>query len=108
KLVTVRYMFFHKEDVEWFRALRLWTRRGRQGFVRESLGTHGYFKAVFDGCVGMQESVGVSLFKRVWPRAAVAWTGGGEGGVVVEEEEKEKDGVEEAEEEVVMGDAVVA
>lgn len=73
KLVTIRYMFFNKEDVEWFKALRLWTKRGRQGFMRESLGTHGYFKAVFDGRVGMQESVGVSLFKRVWPRGAVGW-----------------------------------
>ncbi|KAL8921903.1 MAG: hypothetical protein Q9208_005507 [Pyrenodesmia sp. 3 TL-2023] len=73
KLVTVRYMFFNKEDVEWFKALRLWTKRGRQGFIRESLGTHGYFKAVFDGRVGMQESVGVSLYKRVWPRGAVGW-----------------------------------
>lgn len=66
-------MFFSKEDVEWFKALRLWTKRGRQGFIRESLGTHGYFKAVFDGRVGMQESVGVSLYKRVWPRGAVGW-----------------------------------
>ncbi|KAL8833263.1 MAG: hypothetical protein Q9170_004366, partial [Blastenia crenularia] len=41
KLVTIRYMFFNKEDVEWFKALRLWTKRGRQGFIRESLGTHG-------------------------------------------------------------------
>ena len=51
RLVTVRYMFFNAEDVAWFKAMRLWTRRGRTGFIKESLGTHGYFKATFDGSI---------------------------------------------------------
>ncbi|KAK5958649.1 ribosome biogenesis protein tsr1 [Knufia fluminis] len=70
KLVTVRYMFFNREDVEWFKALPLWTKRGRQGFMREPLGTHGYFKATFDGAgkVNGMDAIGVSLYKRVWPR----------------------------------------
>jgi len=70
KIVTIRYMFFNREDVEWFKALPLWTRRGRSGFIKEPLGTHGYFKATFDGRVNPQDSVGVSLYKRVWPRAS--------------------------------------
>ena len=73
KLVTVRYMFFNKEDVNWFKALQLWTKRGRSGFIKESLGTHGYFKATFDGRINPQDAVGVSLYKRVWPREAKAW-----------------------------------
>ncbi|KAJ9655796.1 ribosome biogenesis protein tsr1 [Neophaeococcomyces mojaviensis] len=70
KLVTVRYMFFNREDVEWFKALPLWTKRGRQGFIKEPLGTHGYFKATFDGAgkVNGMDAIGVSLYKRVWPR----------------------------------------
>lgn len=76
KLVTVRYMFFNKEDVNWFKALQLWTKRGRSGFIKESLGTHGYFKATFDGKINPQDAVGVSLYKRVWPRGARAWTEG--------------------------------
>ena len=80
KLVTIRYMFFNREDVEWFKALQLWTKRGRSGFVKESLGTHGYFKATFDGKINPQDSVGVSLYKRMWPRNAKAWDGGLEGG----------------------------
>ncbi|KAK5404647.1 ribosome biogenesis protein tsr1 [Exophiala xenobiotica] len=70
KLVTVRYMFFSREDVLWFSALPLWTKRGRQGFIKEPLGTHGYFKATFDGKINPMDAIGVSLYKRVWPRPA--------------------------------------
>lgn len=72
RVVTVRYMFFNSEDVNWFKALQLWTRRGRSGFIKESLGTHGYFKCTFDGKLNPQDSVGISLYKRVFPRKARA------------------------------------
>ncbi|KXJ96868.1 hypothetical protein Micbo1qcDRAFT_142617 [Microdochium bolleyi] len=75
KVVTIRYMFFNREDVEWYKALPLWTRRGRSGYVKEALGTHGYFKANFDGRINPQDSVGVSLYKRVWPRDARLFSG---------------------------------
>ncbi|KAL8319059.1 hypothetical protein RB597_006041 [Gaeumannomyces tritici] len=75
KIVTIRYMFFNREDVEWFKALPLWTRRGRSGFIKESLGTHGYFKATFDGKINPQDSIGVSLYKRVWPRKSEPFQG---------------------------------
>ncbi|KAI9848981.1 MAG: hypothetical protein M1837_005872 [Sclerophora amabilis] len=74
KVVTVRYMFFNADDVNWFKALQLWTRRGRSGFIKESLGTHGYFKATFDGRINPQDAVGVSLYKRVFPRSAIPWS----------------------------------
>ena len=73
KVVTVRYMFFNAEDVNWFKALQLWTKRGRSGFIRESLGTHGYFKAMFDAKINPQDAVGISLYKRVFPRKAIEW-----------------------------------
>lgn len=75
KVVTVRYMFFNKEDVDWFKALPLWTKRGRSGYIKESLGTHGYFKATFDGRINPQDAIGVSLYKRVWPRNAKPFEG---------------------------------
>ena len=74
RLVTVRYMFFNKEDVLWFKALMLWTKRGRSGYIKESLGTHGYFKAEFDGPVNPMDAVGLSLYKRIWPRTASPWS----------------------------------
>jgi pre-rRNA-processing protein TSR1 len=73
RVVTVRYMFFNTEDVAWFKALQLWTKRGRSGFIKESLGTHGYFKATFDGRINPMDAVAVSLYKRVWPRWATPW-----------------------------------
>lgn len=76
KLVTVRYMFFDRADVLWFAALPLFTKRGRQGFIKEPLGTHGYFKATFDGKINPMDAVGVSLYKRVWPRPARVLEGG--------------------------------
>lgn len=75
RIVTIRYMFFNREDVEWFKAMPLWTRRGRSGFFKEPLGTHGYFKATFDGRINPQDGVGVSLYKRVFPRHATSITG---------------------------------
>ncbi|KAL1954450.1 hypothetical protein VTO42DRAFT_1174 [Malbranchea cinnamomea] len=73
RVVTVRYMFFNAEDVNWFKALQLWTKRGRTGYIKESLGTHGYFKATFDGKINPQDAVGISLYKRVFPRKARDW-----------------------------------
>ncbi|CAI9627711.1 unnamed protein product [Alternaria burnsii] len=75
RVVTVRYMFFNDGDVKWFKSLPLWTKRGRSGFIKESLGTHGYFKATFDGKISPMDAVAVSLYKRVWPRSARAWRG---------------------------------
>ncbi|GLA00287.1 hypothetical protein AnigIFM60653_008346 [Aspergillus niger] len=72
RVVTVRYMFFNAEDIQWFKALQLWTRRGRSGYIKESLGTHGYFKATFDAKINPQDSIGISLYKRVFPRKARA------------------------------------
>jgi pre-rRNA-processing protein TSR1 len=73
RLVTVRYMFFNEEDVSYFRALPLWTKRGRSGHIKEALGTHGYFKATFDGKINPLDSVAISLYKRVWPRSSRLW-----------------------------------
>ena len=92
KVVTIRYMFFNNEDVEYFKAIQLWTRRGRQGWIKETLGTHGYFKATFDGKINPMDAVALSLYKRVWPRPARSFVPGMElEAAVVEGDEEEED-----------------
>lgn len=75
KVVTIRYMFFNREDIMWFKAVPLFTRMGNSGYIREPLGTHGYFKATFDHKINPQDTVAMALYKRVWPKMSCVWTG---------------------------------
>ncbi|KAF8061341.1 tsr1 [Scenedesmus sp. PABB004] len=75
---VVRLMFFGPDDVRWFKPLELWTKSGRRGRITEPLGTHGAFKARFDGPVAQRDAVCVSLYKRVFPKWPTPGGGGGE------------------------------
>jgi pre-rRNA-processing protein TSR1 len=41
KVVTMRYMFFNREDVVFFKPVQLVSKQGRRGWIKEPLGTHG-------------------------------------------------------------------
>lgn len=71
-VVTIRFMFHNADDVNAFKNIPLFTKMGRAGFVKEALGTHGFFKAQFDGSLNAQDIVGMELFKRVWPKQGSA------------------------------------
>eukprot|EP00892_Ulva_mutabilis_P004765 jgi/Ulvmu1/2660/UM014_0116.1 len=68
KKAVVRYMFFNPDDVKWFAPLEVWTKYGRRGRIKESLGTHGAMKCVFDSPVPQHDSVCLALYKRVYPK----------------------------------------
>ncbi|CAD5211964.1 unnamed protein product [Bursaphelenchus okinawaensis] len=67
---VVRFMFFNKEDIDWFKPVELYTDNGHRGHIKDSIGTHGLMKCVFNTPLGKQDAVKMNLFKRVFPR----WT----------------------------------
>ncbi|KAK9468020.1 hypothetical protein V1512DRAFT_246770 [Lipomyces arxii] len=77
RVVTVRYMFFNADDIAWFKAVPLFTKMGRSGYIKSSIGTHGYFKCTFNGPINAQDTVAMALYKRVWPRMAELWAPSG-------------------------------
>jgi pre-rRNA-processing protein TSR1 len=65
---TIKYMFDYPEDVSWFKPVELFTKWGLQGSIRESLGTHGLFKAYFTQTIQQNDTVCMPLYKRVFPK----------------------------------------
>ncbi|KAG0054160.1 hypothetical protein BGZ83_011856 [Gryganskiella cystojenkinii] len=68
RTATIRFMFFNPDDIWYYKSVELRTKHGRTGHIKESLGTHGYFKAQWDQQISMQDTVMMCLYKRVYPK----------------------------------------
>ncbi|KAK3157868.1 hypothetical protein QOZ80_2AG0129360 [Eleusine coracana subsp. coracana] len=64
----VRYMFHNPDDVRWFKPVELWTKHGQRGRIKETVGTHGAMKCVFNSSIQQHDTVCMSLFKRAYPK----------------------------------------
>ncbi|KPJ18350.1 Pre-rRNA-processing protein TSR1-like [Papilio machaon] len=67
---VIRFMFFNREDVLYYKPCKLRTKYGRTGHIKEPLGTHGHMKCVFDDQLKSQDTVLLNLYKRIFPK----WT----------------------------------
>ncbi|GAB6029910.1 ribosome bioproteinsis protein tsr1 [Chamberlinius hualienensis] len=67
---VIRYMFFKREDINWFKPVELRTKEGRVGHIKEPLGTHGHMKCTFNKPLRSQDTVLLKLYKRIYPK----WT----------------------------------
>merc|ERR1712168_963274 len=70
KSAVIRYMFFNRQDIEWFKPVELRTKWGRRGHIQDPIGTRGHMRCFFDGKLKSQDTVLMSLYKRVYPK----WT----------------------------------
>lgn len=62
---TVKRMFYTKEEVLYYKNIRLYTKNGRSsGFIKKPLGVHGAFKAYFSHPIASNDKIYMSLYKR--------------------------------------------
>lgn len=65
---VVRFMFFNREDIDWYRRAPLSSKFGRRGEIVEPLGTHGHMKCRFSAPLPSDDTVLMRLYKRVFPK----------------------------------------
>lgn len=61
-------MFNDPTDVKYYQPAELATKCGLRGHIRESVGTKGLFKAIFNAPIKQNDTILLVLYKRVFPK----------------------------------------
>lgn len=68
RMAVVKHMLYDPLDVRWFKPAELQTKSGLRGHIKETVGTHGLFKALFSGIVAQNDTILLVLYKRIFPK----------------------------------------
>ncbi|GKT23639.1 Ribosome biogenesis protein Bms1/Tsr1 like protein [Aduncisulcus paluster] len=65
RLQTVRDLFQDIDDIRYYKPVELATKHGKYGFIQESVGMHGKFKASFNHPITHADTVMLKLYRRI-------------------------------------------
>jgi pre-rRNA-processing protein TSR1 len=68
RTAIVKHMFYHPQDVAWFKPCGVYTKHGLAGHIVGSVGTHGLFRVHFGRAIMGHDTVCLPLYKRVFPK----------------------------------------
>lgn len=71
RTARVTMMFFNRGDVNYYKSVGLETKKKRRGNVVKAVGEKGHFKAVFHDIISSDDTVYMSLYRRVYPKLTI-------------------------------------
>ena len=68
KHATIKHMFFNTDDILYYIKNEVYTKQGLNGRIKETLGTKGHMKVLFNGYMKPNDLVCMNLYKRIYPK----------------------------------------